>query len=316
MNIDFENKLKLLPDLPGVYLFLDSEKDVLYVGKSKALRKRVVSYFSKTLDRAKTRILVSKIKDFNYIVVDTEEEALLLENNLIKEYKPRYNILLKDDKSYPWIVIKNENFPRVFMTREYIEDGSVYFGPYTSVRMVRTVIDLIRKIYKIRTCRHDLSNENVEQQKYKVCLDYHIGNCKAPCVGKYSVSSYSEDIVEIKKILKGNLSSLLELLSNSMLSYSSDMEFEKANELKDKIVLLKNYQNKSTVVSQTITNIDVFTALEEGNSVFVNFMHLVQGSIVQLSSIEVKKKLDESISSVLELAILHLREKLLHEDIK
>ena len=309
MNIDFENKLKLLPDLPGVYLFLDTEKQVLYVGKSKALRKRVLSYFSKNLDRAKTRILVSKIKDFNYIVVDTEEEALLLENNLIKEYKPRYNILLKDDKSYPWIVIKNENFPRVYMTRDYIEDGSIYFGPYTSVRMVRAVIELIRKIYKIRTCRHDLSTENVTKLKYKVCLDYHIGNCKAPCVGKYSTSSYNDDIIEIKKILKGNLSSLLELLNVSMLAFSSNMEFEKANELKEKILLLKNYQNKSTVVSQTITNIDVFTALEEENSVFVNFMHLVQGSIVQLSSIEVKKKLDESISSVLELAILHLRDK-------
>ncbi len=304
-----ENKISLLPDLPGVYLFFDSEKQIIYVGKSKSLRKRVSSYFSKTLDRNKTRVLVSKITDLDFIVVDTEEEALLLENNLIKEYQPRYNILLKDDKTYPWIVVKNERFPRVFMTREYEEDGSVYFGPYTSVRMVRTLLDLVRKLYKLRTCRFELSSKNIEQSKFKVCLDFHIGNCKAPCVGNYLVDAYNSDVSDIKKILKGNLNGLLDVLHKTMLTHASVLEFEKANEVKEKIELLKNYQNKSTVVSQTISDVDVFTTIEEVDFVYVNFMHLVQGSIVQLSSIEVKKKLDETMVDVLELVILHLREK-------
>jgi len=309
LSLELQNKVELLPDLPGVYLFFDVNKTVIYVGKSKSLRKRVFSYFAKTVDRFKTQVLVSKILDFDYIVVDTEEEALLLENNLIKEYQPRYNILLKDDKTYPWIVIKSENFPRVYMTREYIEDGSLYFGPYTSVRMVRTLLELIRKLYKLRTCRFDLSLKNIAEKKIKVCLDYHIGNCKAPCVGAYSFEAYNNDIIEIKKLLKGNLNSLLEVLAVSMRSFSENLEFEKANEVKTKIDLLKNYQNKSTVVSQTITNVDVFTIVEEEDAFFVNFMHLVQGAIVQLSSLEVKKKLDEPISDVLELSILHLREK-------
>ncbi len=295
--------------MPGVYLFFDSDKHILYVGKSKSLRKRVSSYFAKTVDRNKTRVLVSKICDLDFIVVDTEEEALLLENNLIKEYQPRYNILLKDDKTYPWIVVKNENFPRVFMTREYEEDGSVYFGPYTSVRMVRTLLELVRKLYKLRTCRFDLSLKNIEQSKFKVCLDFHIGNCKAPCVGKYLLNAYNSDISDIKKILKGNLNGLLEVLSKSMYEHAAVLEFEKANEVKEKIALLQTYQNKSTVVSQTISDVDVFTAIEEEDFVYVNFMHLVQGSIVQLTSIEVKKKLDETMSDVLELVILHLREK-------
>ncbi len=308
-SFGFKEKLSLLPDLPGVYLYFDKDKVVIYVGKSKSLKKRVSSYFLKTVDRVKTKILVSKIADFDYIVVDTEEEALLLENSLIKEYLPRYNVLLKDDKTYPWIVLKNENFPRVFMTRDYIEDGSVYFGPYTSVKMVRALLSLIKKIYKIRTCRFDLSQANIDARKFKVCLDFHIGNCKAPCVGLVSNGSYNNDILEIKTILKGKLSSLLDVLVQNMDSLSENLKFEEANEVKEKYLLLKNYQNKSTVVSQTISDVDVFSVLELDQYVYVNFMHLVQGAIVQLSSVEIKRKLDEDLSSMLELSILHLREK-------
>lgn len=304
-----EKKLSLLPDLPGVYLFFDASKTVIYVGKSKSLRKRVTSYFSKKLDRARTRILVSKIVDLDFIVVDSEEEALLLENSLIKEYQPRYNVLLKDDKSYPWIVVKNERFPRVFMTRRYEEDGSRYFGPYTSVRLVRTLLSLIKKLYPLRTCRYDLSEKNIESGKFKECLEFHIGNCKAPCVGKETVSDYSEYISHVKTILKGKLSSVIELLFANMQAYAEDLKFEEAQEVKEKIALLRSYQNKSTVVSQSITNVDVFTAFEETGFVYVNFMHIVQGAIVQVSNLEVKLKLDETLSDVLELAILHKREQ-------
>ncbi len=304
-----QQKIKVLPELPGVYQFLDKEGNIIYVGKAKKLNKRVASYFVKNHDSGKTRILVSKIADINHIVVETETDALLLENNLIKKYQPRYNVLLKDDKSYPYICIKNEPFPRVFMTRNIYKDGSKYFGPYTSVRMVRVILDMFRQLYRLRTCKYNLTTENIQANKFKVCLEYHIKNCNAPCVGLQNKEKYNQYIDEITYILKGDIRKVIQNLKENMLKFSDNFEFEKAQSLKEKIELLENYRSKSTVVNPSVNNIDVFSIIDDEQYAYVNFMKIVNGSIIQVHTVELKKKLDEDIRDLLILAIVDIRQK-------
>lgn len=309
--------VKALPSSPGVYQYFNKDGEIIYIGKAKDLKKRVASYFSKHHDDGKTRILVRKIWDIKHLVVDTEADALLLENNLIKKYQPRYNILLKDDKSFPYIVIKNEAFPRVFQTRTFIRDGSHYFGPYTSIGMVRTLIDLFRQIYPLRTCKHNLSEANIKDGKFKECLEFHIGKCKAPCVGLYHQEDYLSNISAIKEILQGNISSVLKYMHNIMLEYAGELEFEKAEDVKKRIDLLKGYQSKSTVVNPKINNIDVFSIVDDEKAGYVNFIRVVNGSIIQSHTMEFRKKLDESQEEILTLAIseMHSRLKLLSREI-
>lgn len=313
-TLERENRLKLLvqalPSSPGVYQYFNEDGIIIYIGKAKNLKKRVASYFSKQHDDGKTRILVRKIFDIKHIVVDSEEDALLLENNLIKKYQPRYNILLKDDKSFPYIVIKNERFPRVFQTRNFVRDGSSYFGPYTSVGMVRTLIELFRQIYPIRTCKHKLSKENIEAGKFSECLEYHIGKCKAPCIDKYDEDSYQRNIQSIKDILQGNISSVLKYMHQVMMDYANELEFEKAEEVKTKIELLKGYQSKSTVVNPKITNIDVFSIIDDDKAAYVNFLRVVNGAIIQSHTMEFRKKLDETQAEILEMAISEMQNRL------
>ncbi len=304
-----QQKIKVLPELPGVYQFLDKEGNIIYVGKAKKLNKRVASYFVKNHDSGKTRILVSKIADINHIVVETETDALLLENNLIKKYQPRYNVLLKDDKSYPYICIKNEPFPRVFMTRNIYKDGSKYFGPYTSIRMVRVILDMFRQLYRLRTCKYNLTIENIQANKFKVCLEYHIKNCNAPCVGLQNEEKYNQYIDEITYILKGDIRKVIQNLKENMLKFSDNFEFEKAQSLKEKIELLENYRSKSTVVNPSVNNIDVFSIIDDEQYAYVNFMKIVNGSIIQVHTVELKKKLDEDIRDLLILAIVDIRQK-------
>lgn len=310
-------QVKALPHLPGVYQYFNNEGKIIYIGKAKDLRKRVSSYFNKSHDDGKTRILVRNIVNIKHIVVDSEEDALLLENNLIKKYRPRYNILLKDDKSFPWIVVKNERFPRVFQTRNFIRDGSTYFGPYTSVGMVRTLIDLFKRLYPLRTCKHNLSSSNIEKGKYKVCLEYHIGNCKGPCVNEYEEHSYNEHISAIKDILQGNISSVIKYMKNIMLQYSNALEFEKAEDIKNRIQLLDSYQSKSTIVNPKLTNLDVFSIIDDEKAAYVNFIRVVNGSIIQSHTMEFQKKLDETKEDILLMAIseMQIRIKLLSREI-
>lgn len=309
----FLNKLKeivsLLPELPGVYQYFNSEGKIIYVGKAKNLRKRVTSYFSKVLDNRKTAVLVRKIADIKHIVVDSEEDALLLENNLIKKYQPRYNVLLKDDKSFPWICIKNEPFPRVFFTRNVIRDGSLYYGPYTSVPMVRTILDVVRRLYPIRTCTLNLSKGNIEKDKYKVCLEYQIGNCKGPCENLQTEEDYLDSISQIKEILKGNLSTVVAHLRGIMNQFALEYKFEEAENFKNKISILENYKSKSTIVSSSITNVDVFSFDEDDSYAYVNFLRVVDGAIVQAHTLEIKKRLDESKEDLLALGIIEIRLK-------
>lgn len=301
--------VRVLPESPGVYQYFNSDGKIIYVGKAKNLKKRVSSYFTKHHDNRKTTILVRKIENIQHVVVETEEDALLLENNLIKKYQPRYNVLLKDDKSYPWICIKNEPFPRVFSTRRVIRDGSLYFGPYTSVGMVRTILDVIKQLYTIRTCGYNLTPENVAKCKYKVCLEYHLGNCKGPCEGLQEEGEYTEMIDQIKNILKGNLNSVTSHLKSVMDGFSSSCEFEKAAEIKSKLDILEKYRSKSTIVGSSITNLDVFSFDEDEKFGYVNFLKVVDGAIIQSHTIEMRKRLDESKEELLALGIVEIRQK-------
>jgi excinuclease ABC subunit C len=299
----------LLPELPGVYQYFNAEGKIIYVGKAKNLRKRVNSYFSKVHDNRKTAILVRRIAAIKHIVVDSEEDALLLENNLIKKYQPRYNVLLKDDKSFPWICIKNEPYPRVFFTRNVIRDGSLYFGPYTSIPMVRTILDVIRRLYPIRNCSLNLSKANIEKGKYKVCLEFQIGNCKGPCENFQTGEDYLDNISQIKEILKGNLSSVVSHLEERMNQFAAEYKFEEAEIVKNKISILENYKSKSTIVSSSITNVDVFSFDEDELYGYVNFLRVVDGAIIQAHTLEIKKRLDESKEDLLALGIIEIRQK-------
>jgi len=309
MSTSLEIQLKTLPDSPGVYQYYDKEDKILYVGKAKNLKKRVASYFTKTHENAKTRILVKKIVTIKHIVVNTETDALLLENNLIKKYQPRYNIMLKDDKTYPWICIKKERFPRVFMTRRVIKDGSEYFGPYTSVRTVKVLLDLIRELYPLRTCKYDLSKEKIDAGKYKVCLEYHLGNCKGPCENFQSEENYNEAIKAIRNIVKGNFKESLEKFQEMMMGFAEKMEFEEAQKVKEKLDLLSNYQAKSTIVNPSINNVDVFSIISDESYGYVNFFKIANGSIIQSHTTEIKKKLDETDAEILSLAIVEIRQR-------
>ena len=302
-------QLSTLPDGPGVYQFYDVDDKILYVGKAKNLKKRVTSYFSKNHDNGKTRVLVKKIASLKHIVVPTESDALLLENNLIKKYKPRYNVLLKDDKSYPWICIKNERFPRIFQTRRIIKDGSEYFGPYTSVKTVRILLDLIKSVYPLRTCNYDLSQEKIDAGKYKVCLEYHLGNCKGPCEGFQNLEDYQKQIEDIREIIKGNFKSSIHYFKNQMKALAQEMRYEEAQIIKEKVEVLENYQVKTTIVNPKINNVDVFSIISDEAFAYINFLQLSHGSIIRSHTLEIKKKLDESDSELLELAIVEIRQR-------
>jgi len=284
--------LQTLPDIPGVYQFYDKDGKILYVGKAKNLKKRVSSYFHKTHEYGKTRVLVKKIADIRHIVVPTETDALLLENNLIKKYQPRYNVLLKDDKSYPWICIKKERFPRIFSTRRVIKDGSEYFGPYTSVKTIRTLLELIKGLYPLRTCNYDLSADKIEAGKYRVCLEYHLGNCKGPCEGLQSIGEYDAQIRAIREILKGNFKDSLQSFKTRMKACADEMQFEEAHRIKEKIEILENYQAKSTIVSSSISNVDVFSIVLDDSYGYVNFLQIFYGSIIRAHATEMKQKLE------------------------
>lgn len=304
-----EIQLLTLPEQPGVYQYFDAEGTIIYVGKAKNLKKRVSSYFNKFHDNGKTRVLVKKIASIRHIVVETETDALLLENNLIKKHQPRYNVLLKDDKSYPWICIKNERFPRVFSTRRVIKDGSDYFGPYTSMKTVSTLLDLIKGLYYLRTCNYDLSEQKIEAGRYKVCLEYHLGNCKGPCEGLETEAEYHQNIKAIKEILKGNFKDSLSQFKAQMKQYAANMQFEEAQKIKEKIEVLENYQAKSTIVNPKISNVDVFSIVSDESYGYVNFLQLSYGSIIRSHTLEIKKKLDESDVELLELAITEIRQR-------
>lgn len=309
MQNDLQHKLKSLPEKPGVYKYFDKLGKIIYVGKAKNLKKRVNSYFTKNHDTAKTRILVRNIAHIEYIIVENETDALLLENNLIKEYRPRYNIQLKDDKTYPWICIKNEPFPRVFSTRRVIKDGSKYFGPYPSVKVINTLLELIKELFPLRTCHLDLAAEKIAAEKYKVCLEYHIGNCKAPCVGKESAETYDGYIQQIHHILKGNISFVIKHLKEGMQNAAESYQFELAQELKEKIALLEKYKAKSTVVSPTVQQVDVITLERADNKAYVNYLMVSSGAIVHGHTVEVKQHLSESDETILAFTLLEMRNK-------
>lgn len=317
MRTPLELQIQTLPDGPGVYQYYDKEDKILYVGKAKNLRKRVSSYFNKLHDNGKTNVLVRKIVSIRHIVVPTETDALLLENNLIKKLQPRYNVLLKDDKTYPWICIKKEPFSRIFTTRNMVKDGSEYFGPYTSFKTVHTLLDLIKELYPLRTCNYDLSQENINSSKYKVCLEYHIGNCKGPCEGHQSLEEYQKNVDAIREILKGNFKESLKDFKTLMKNLASEMKFEEAQKIKDKIETLENYQSRSTIVNTRISNVDVFSIVSDESMAYVNFLQISHGAIIRSHTLEMKKKLDESDEELLELAVVELRErfKLLSKEI-
>lgn len=302
--------IRTLPDKPGVYQFLDEKDKVIYIGKAKSLKKRVSSYFSKdTGQSGKTTVMVKKIAGIQHVVVDTELDALLLENNLIKKYQPRYNVNLKDDKSFPWLCIKNERFPRIFSTRHVIHDGSEYYGPYASVKLMNTLLDLIRQLYPLRTCKFSLSEKNIRAKKFKVCLEYHLGNCKGPCEGLQAEEDYNESIAEIREIIKGNISNVVSNLRKLMKQYADLLAFEKAQVVKEKLNMLERYQSKSLVVNPRINNVDVFSIISDQESAYVNYLRIINGAIVQAHTIEMKKKLDETDSELLTLAVADLRQR-------
>jgi len=305
-----KNLIATLPGKPGIYQFFDESGKIIYIGKAKNLKKRVASYFSKNHESRKTELLVRRTADIRHMVVETEQDALLLENNLIKKYQPRYNIRLKDDKSYPWICIKNEPFPRVFKTRHLVKDGSKYFGPYTSVHTVNTLLDLFRTEYKLRTCNYNLSKKNIKEGKYKVCLEYHLENCEGPCEGLISAEQYNQGIDEITDILKGNISGVIKHLEHRMDKMAGDLNFEAAQKIKEKYESLKRYQSKSTVVSPTITDVDVFTIEEDSRIAYVNYLRVINGAIIQTYTLEIKKGIDETTEDLLLAAIVDIREKI------
>lgn len=302
--------IKTLPDKPGIYQYFDSNGKILYIGKAKNLRKRVSSYFTKDHPLSgKLRVLVKKIYDIQHTVVDTELDALLLENNLVKEYQPRYNVMLKDDKTFPWICIKKEPFPRIFSTRNLIRDGSEYFGPYASVRMMNTLLDLIRQLYQLRTCKYNLSQENIKKRRYKVCLEYHLGNCQGPCEGLQDEEDYNQTIASIRDIIRGNITLVIERLKSLMKEYAGRLEFEKAQSVKEKLELLQRYRSKSTVVNPRLSNLDVYSLVDNPDVAYVNYMKVIQGAIVQSHTIELVKKLDEVREDLLTTAVLDLHRR-------
>ena len=309
MPSPLELQIQTLPNEPGVYQYFDKDDVIIYIGKAKNLKKRVASYFNKNHENGKTSVLVKKIVYIKHIVVNTETDALLLENNLIKKYKPRYNVLLKDDKSYPWICLKKERFPKIFMTRRVIKDGSEYFGPYTSVRTVRALLDLIKELYPLRTCTYDLSAQNINEGKYKVCLEYHLKNCRGACEALESEADYNNSIKEIRNILKGNFKQSLEKFQIMMGVFAEKMEFEEAQKIKEKLSLLGNYQSKSTIVNPSINNVDVFSIISDETHGYANFLKISNGSIIQSHTTEIKKKLDESEPELLALFIVEIRQR-------
>lgn len=309
-EFDYKEAIQKIPRKPGVYQYFDKNDQLIYVGKAKNLRNRVASYFGRESQlHPKTRVLVRKIRRVSFTIVDTEIDAWLLENSLIKKHQPRYNVLLKDDKTYPWIVIKNERFPRVQWTRRHIKDGSTYFGPYASVGMMHTVLDIVHEIFPIRTCNYNLSKENIEKGKFKTCLEYQIGNCKGPCEGLQSEEDYNQNIKHIKDILNGKISVVTRHLKEQMQLAAGDMNFELAQDLKNKLDSLNSYQSKSTVVSSSITNLDVFNIASDESYAFVNFLKIMNGVIIQTQTLEMKKRLDETEKELLQLAILEIRNR-------
>ncbi|OYU81431.1 MAG: excinuclease ABC subunit C [Flavobacterium sp. BFFFF1] len=302
-------QVQSLPDGPGVYQYYDKEGKLLYVGKAKNLKKRVSSYFNKVHDTAKTNVMVRKIVTIRHIVVASESDALLLENNLIKKNQPRFNVLMRDDKTYPWICIKKEPFSRIFPTRRMIKDGSEYYGPYTSFKTVHTILDLIKELYPLRTCNYDLKEDNIEKGKFKVCLEYHIGNCKGPCEGHEPLENYQKHVDAIRQILKGNFKESLREFRKSMGQCAAEMRFEEAQKLKEKIEVLENYQSRSMVANIKITNVDVFSIISDESAAFVNFLQISHGSVVRSHTLEIKKRLEEPDEELLALAIVELRER-------
>jgi excinuclease ABC subunit C len=302
-------QVRILPDSPGVYQFINADDKIIYVGKAKNLKKRVLSYFTKNPDNAKHAVLVRKIHKIQHIVVETESDALLLENNLIKEHQPRYNVLLKDDKTFPWICIKNEPFPRVFTTRNYINDGSKYFGPYTSGKIWKAMLDLIRSMYKIRTCSLNLAQDKIATGNYKVCLEYHIGNCLGPCIGEHAEEDYLEQVRQIEDILKGHTHEVIRVLKTQMTALSSDYQFEEAGRIKEKIEMLERFQAKSTIVNTKLKEVDVFSIVTDEKAGYVNFMKVVNGAVIQAHSIELKKRLNEDTAELLRLAVWDIRHR-------
>jgi excinuclease ABC subunit C len=302
--------IRYLPKLPGVYQFIGYQGEVLYIGKAKNLKNRVASYFTnKKHESYKTKTLVKQVKEIRHIVVENESDALLLENNLIKKIQPKYNVLLKDDKTFPWICIKNEPFPKVFSTRRIIKDGSEYFGPYTSAYMVKTLLNLVRQLYQIRTCNLNLSPDNIKKKKYKLCLEYHIGNCLGPCEGLQTEDDYNQSIQQIKKILKGNLQDVIFHLHSVMNNFSAQQKFEEAEKIKQKMLLLERYKSKSTIVNPKLNNIDVFSFIDDEKRVFINFLKIMNGAVIQSHTVELHRKLDERQEELLMFGIIDIREK-------
>ena len=303
--------VKNLPQKPGVYQYFDDKNRIIYVGKAKNLKKRVSSYFSKiTSVSGKVQMLVRKIADIRYIVVDTEQDAFLLENNLIKKYRPHYNVALKDDKTFPWICIRNEPFPRIYSTRHVQQrDGSTYFGPYANVKLMHTLLDLSRQLYPLRNCNLNLSEKNIKSGKFKVCLEYHLGNCKGPCESLQTSEDYDLSIASIKEIIKGNLQAVNRQLKELMLDYAGKLEFEKAHLIKEKLELLEKFQSKSTIVNPSINNVDVFSILADHSVAYVNFMKVMNGAIIQVHTIEMLKKLDETVEELLSIAVTDIRQR-------
>ncbi len=304
-----ELQIQTLPDNPGVYQYYDKDGKILYVGKAKNLKKRVSSYFNKIHDNGKTNVLVRKIVEIKHIVVSSEQDALLLENNLIKKLQPRYNISLKDDKTYPWICIKKEPFSRIFPTRRMMKDGSEYFGPYTNFKTINTLLDLIKELYPLRTCNYDLRESNIQSGKFKVCLEFHIGNCKGPCEGYESLENYQKQVDAIREILKGNFKESLRDFKSKMTEFAANMQFEEAQKVKEKIEVLENYQSRSTVLNPKISNIDVFSIVSDETMAYVNFLQIAHGAIIRSYTLEMKKKLDETDEELLELGVVELRER-------